>query len=106
MSSDTRALLIGLMGPAICGLGLLWLLAEAALDPTPETADLRFFIFDSAHLVIAMGVMVSAICVPLALQVAKAEPEDVEIPIFDAEMEAEDPEPEPEAPPERRLAPQ
>ncbi|MEO6198207.1 MAG: hypothetical protein ABIP58_08920 [Dehalococcoidia bacterium] len=77
MSNRTRALAIGLIGPAISGLGLVWVFFDAALDPTPESANLRFFLFDSAHLVTSIGVLVSALCTPLAISVALATPKEV-----------------------------
>lgn len=82
MSKHARSLAIGLMGPAIAALGLAWMLLEALFDSTPESANLRYFLFDSAHLVMAIGVLVSAIAVPLALAVSESTAEDVEIPLF------------------------
>jgi hypothetical protein len=101
MSNRSRSLAIGLMGPAIAGLGLAWMLLDALFDSTPESATLRYFLFDSAHLVIATGILVSAVGVPLALVVSESSSEDVEIPVFgpDEALTAE-----PGAAPEGRLA--
>jgi hypothetical protein len=101
MSNRTRALAIGLIGPAISGLGLGWVLLDAALDPTPESANLRFFLFDSAHLVIGIGVLVSALCTPLAISVALATPEEIEMPLFTPEAVVDA---DPALPGERGLA--
>ena len=101
MSNRTRSLAIGLIGPAISGLGLVWVLFDAVLDPTPESANLRFFLFDSAHLVIGIGVLVGALCTPLAISVALATPEQIEMPVLapKAMVDAD-----PVLPTERRLA--
>lgn len=40
-------------------------------------------IFDPAHLTVAVGVVVSVFCIPVALQVLAAEPEEVEIEVFE-----------------------
>ncbi len=101
MTNRTRALAIGLIGPAISSLGLALMFLEAFLDPTPDTATLRYFAFDSAHLMIVIGVMLSVLCAPLAIGVARASPEEVEMPVF-APEDAEDPEAAPAG--ERRLA--
>jgi hypothetical protein len=93
MSNRTRALVIGLIGPVLSAAGLVWVLLAAALERNPESADFRYFLFDSPHLMIAVGVVASALLLPIALAVRVAAPEDVELPVFDAEREdAEAPE--------------
>jgi hypothetical protein len=87
MSNRTRALVIGLIGPVLSAAGLVWMLLAAALEPNPESADFRYFLFDSPHLMVAVGVAVSALLVPISVAVAIAEPEDVELPVFDAELD-------------------
>lgn len=82
MSPQTRALLIALAGPALSALGALWVLANVAIDAGRDLT-LRYLIFDPGHLVIAAGVAVSIICAPIALEVASAEPEEVEIDLFE-----------------------
>jgi hypothetical protein len=89
VSNRTRAVVIGLLGPAVSVLGLLWTLADAAAGSV-ETANLRYFLFDSPHLVIAMGVVLSFLCVPIAIEVARAQPEEVELPVFDAGIDEEE----------------
>lgn len=89
MSSPARATAIGMLGPAISLVGLIWIVLDALLDPTPETANFRYFLFDSPHLVIAVGAVVSVVCVPIAIQVARARPEELELPDFEAELAEE-----------------
>ena len=89
MSSSARATAIGMLGPAISLVGLIWIVLDALLDPTPEAANFRYFLFDSPHMMIAVGTIVSALCVPIAIQVARARPEELELPDFEAELAEE-----------------
>lgn len=84
MSTKTRALLIAMLGPALSALGAVWVLANVLID-TGRELTLRYVIFDPGHLVIAAGVMVSVVSIPVAFQVAAAAPEDVELETFDLE---------------------
>lgn len=92
MSSRARATAIGMLGPSISLIGLIWIVLDALFDPTPEAANFRYFIFDSPHLVIAVGTVVSAVCLPISIQVAQAQPQDLELPDFEAELAEEAPE--------------
>ena len=86
MSSPARATAIGMLGPAISLVGLIWIVLDALLDPTPEAANFRYFLFNSPHMMIAVGTVVSALCVPIAIQVARARPEELELPDFESEL--------------------
>ena len=81
MSAQTRALLIGMFGPALQAVGLLWVLLNALVNQPHLT--FRYVIFEPAFLVIAVGILLSAVCIPLALQVAVASPEEVELELFE-----------------------
>ncbi len=85
MSSRARATAIGMLGPSICLIGLIWIMLDALFDPNPEAANFRYFLFNSPHLVIAVGTVVSAICLPISIRVARAQPEELELPDFEAE---------------------
>ena len=89
MSSRARATAIGMLGPSISLIGLIWIVLDALFDPTPEAANFRYFIFDSPHLMIAVGTVVSAVCLPISIQVARAQPEELELPDFEAELAEE-----------------
>ena len=89
MSSRARATAIGILGPAISLVGLIWIVLDALLDPTPEATNFRYFLFNSPHMMIAVGTVVSALCVPIAIQVARAQPEELELPDFEAELAEE-----------------
>ena len=86
MSSRARATAIGMLGPGISLAGLSWIVLGALFDPTPEAANFRYFLFDSPHLMIAVGTVVSAVCLPISIQVARAQPEEFELPDFEAEL--------------------
>ncbi len=78
-----------MLGPGISLAGLVWIVLEALFDPTPEAANFRYFLFDSPHLMIAVGALVSLVCVPISVQVARAEPEELELPDFEAQFAGE-----------------
>ena len=84
MSNNMRALIIGLAGPALCALGALWVLANVLIDSGRELT-FRYVIFDPGHLIIAAGIMVSVVSIPVAFQVAAAAPEDLELDLFQPE---------------------
>ncbi len=82
MSPQTRAIIIALAGPALSLLGALWVLANVLIDSGRELT-FRYVIFDPGHLVIAAGIMVSVVAIPVAFQVAAAAPEDLELELFE-----------------------
>ena len=82
-----RALIIAALGPAIFGLGLLWTVLRLALSDPSLT--LRAIAFAPPHQMMFVGALVSAICIPVAIAVAKATPEELALPGFDAKLHAE-----------------
>lgn len=78
MSTQARAIVIAMLGPLVEGTGFLWMLADAALNSGRELT-LRYVLFDPGPLMIAVGVALSAICLPIAFQVAEAGPEELEL---------------------------
>ncbi len=84
MSTQARALLIALLGPALSALGVVWVLVNVLID-TGRELTFRYVIFDPGHLIIAAGIMVSIVSIPVAFQVAVAAPEDVELDLFEPE---------------------
>ena len=86
MSTRARAIAIGMFGPFVQGVGLLWVLANALLDSGRGLSlSLRYVSFDPAHLVVFVGILLSVVCLPIALEVAAAAPEDVELELFEPE---------------------
>lgn len=88
MSPHLRSLLIGMFAPALQAVGLLWVLLRALIDSGRELT-IRYLIFDPAHLIIFVGIVVSAVSIPVAIQVALAAPEELELPTFEPAQEGE-----------------
>lgn len=79
-----RALILGLAGPAIQVLGFVWEGAHLTFGHGGEPLAARHLFFEPGVLVIAVGLLVSLVCVPVALEVARASTDDLEIPAFGA----------------------
>jgi hypothetical protein len=85
MSVQRRALLIAFLGPAIQAIGLAWEALHLLIAhwSTPLTA--RHIMYDPAVLLIIVGFFVSLACLPVALEVARAEESELEIPLYEPE---------------------
>ena len=94
MAVQRRALLIGLMGPALQGLGLAWLAVHMLWMHWGGTFTARHLLYEPGALIAVAGLVVTFICVPLAIEVGRANEEDLEIPVFEPD------------PAEQRAAPQ
>jgi len=83
--AQERALLIGMLGPILQAVGVAWdLLQHAVLDHGEvHEATMRHILFGGPHLVIFAGFTLSLICIPLAIEVALALPEELEQPDFE-----------------------
>lgn len=86
MPARTRAMLIGMVGPALQGVGLAWMLLKALVDSGRAELTFRYVIFDPAHLMVFVGIAVSVVCLPVAIQVARAAPEELELELFEREQ--------------------
>ena len=73
-----------MLGPALSILGALWVLANVLID-TGRELTFRYVIFDPGHLVIVAGILVTIVSIPVAFQVAVAEPEEVELELPETE---------------------
>jgi hypothetical protein len=91
MSTHLRAMLIGLLGPALQAAGVAWDLLEHGVLARSEIGHLTFehVISGPAHLMMATGFAVSIICIPLALQVAIAGREELEAPAHESDVPSE-----------------
>ena len=80
MSAQLRALLIGMFGPVLQAAGVAWDLLEHGVFARSELGALTFrhIVSGPAHLMMATGFAVSLICIPLAIQVAAATPEELD----------------------------
>ena len=82
MSAQTRALLIGMLGPVLQALGVAWDLLDHGVFPSAhaEQITLLHIVSGPAHLMMATGFAVAVVCIPLALRIALSPPEDFERP--------------------------
>jgi hypothetical protein len=83
MSVKTRALIIGLTGPAIQAVGIVWAVSHLLLVHWHDSLTARHIVFESPFLFLFVGFLVSLVCIPVALEVARATPEEVELPVLD-----------------------
>ncbi len=79
LSKQLRALLIGMLGPTLQAMGVVWDLLEHGVFARGEIGSLTLehIVSGPAHLMMATGLALSAICIPIALQVAAASPEEL-----------------------------
>jgi hypothetical protein len=89
MTVEKRALLIAVIGPAIQAIGIAWEALHIALYHLHEPLTARHIIFEPGVLVILVGFAVTVVCLPVALEVTRAQPDDVEIPVLGAETTTE-----------------
>ncbi len=84
MSVQRRALLIALAGPALQALGLVWGAVHLLVAHWNTSLTARHLMYDPAIFLIVVGFLASLICLPLALEVARASESEVEIPVDEA----------------------
>lgn len=79
MSPQVRALIIGMLGLVLQAAGVAWDLLEHAIIARGEAEHitLTHIVGGPAHLLIFTGFAISVICIPIALQVAIARPEEL-----------------------------
>ncbi len=80
MSPQVRALIIGMLGPVLQAAGVTWDLLEHAVFARGEAEHitLTHILSGPAHLLIFTGFALSVVCIPIAIEVATARPEDLE----------------------------
>jgi hypothetical protein len=84
-----RALIIGALGPAVFALGLVWtVVRDVFADPA---FTFRGIIFAPPHQMLFVGAVISIICLPVALAVRDASPDELALPGFDAKLHADPP---------------
>jgi hypothetical protein len=89
MPVEKRALLIGLIGPAIQSVGLVVEVAHIAASHLDSPLTPRHIAFEPGFLLILVGFLISFVCIPVAVDVARSRAEDVAIPVFGPAAEAE-----------------
>ena len=85
MPPEKRALLIAMIGPAIQAVGFAWAGVHILLSHHDIPLSARHIVFEPSVLLIFVGLLVSALCIPVALDVAQASEAELEIPVFGAE---------------------
>ena len=85
MPVKKRALIIGMLGPAIQTIGFVWQGAHIYFYHSNSAFTLRHLAFEPGFLMILIGFIVSFVCVPLATEVAAADESELEIPAFGVE---------------------
>jgi hypothetical protein len=76
-----RARIIGAMGPGVILLGLIWAVLRLVL--TDPTLSLRAIVFAPPHQMIVVGMLISIVCIPVALAVREATPAELALPGID-----------------------
>jgi hypothetical protein len=77
-----RALVIGLLGLTIQAVGFLWTALHLALSHWSNHFSTRHLMYEPGSLLIVVGFLVSLVCVPVALDVARASEDEVQIPVY------------------------
>jgi hypothetical protein len=78
-----RALLIGMLGPGIQGLGITWTTLHLLFAHWSDPIGPRHLFYEPGVLLILVGFAVSVISVPVALEIARVSEEEVEIPVYE-----------------------
>jgi len=81
VSAYRRALIIGILGPVLQVIGVVWDLVKHSGLGGGEASEitLRHILFAPEHLVISAGIAVAFLCLPLALQVAAAHRDELDL---------------------------
>lgn len=85
-----RALLIGYLGPAIQALGFVWTALHLTLGHWSTQFGPRHLVYEPGVLLIIVGFLVSLASVSVAVDVARASEEDVQIPVYAPEPDESD----------------
>jgi hypothetical protein len=85
MPIQRRAYLIGLLGPALQAIGLLWEALHVAIAHWSVPLTARHLMYEPGVLLIVAGFLVSLVCIPVAIEVAQANTREVEIPVYEPE---------------------
>jgi hypothetical protein len=85
MAGQRRALIIAFFGPAIQAIGLAWEALHLLIAHWDTGLTARHLMYDPAVLLIVVGFFASLVCVPVALEVARASEDELEIPVYEPE---------------------
>jgi hypothetical protein len=85
MSAHGRALITGMAGPTVQAIGLAWETVHLFTSHTAFNVNARHLAFEPAVLVIVVGFLVSLVCVPTAIEIARASEQELKLPHLGAE---------------------
>jgi hypothetical protein len=80
---------MGMAGPTIQAIGFAWETVHLFTAHTGFNVNARHLLFEPAVLVIVVGFLLSLVCVPTALEVARARSHELDLPHLGAEEDAE-----------------
>jgi hypothetical protein len=89
MPVQKRALIIGLAGPAVQAFGLAWEMLHILRYHLHEPLTTRHIAFETGFLLILVGFAITILCVPVALEVARARASEVAMPVLGADSSGE-----------------
>jgi hypothetical protein len=85
MPVQRRAYVIGLLGPVIQAIGLVWQALHLLIVHWSVPLSTRHLMYEPGILLIVVGLIVSIVCIPVAIEVAQANERDVEIQVYEPE---------------------
>jgi hypothetical protein len=88
MPVQRRAFIIGLLGPAIQAIGLTWEALHVVIVHWSNPLSARHLAYEPGVLLLAVGLLVSLVCIPVAIEVAQAKEQELEIPVYEPEPQA------------------
>jgi hypothetical protein len=87
MTVQRRAMVIAGLGPALQATGLLWEALHIALSHWNVPLSARHLIYEPGVLLVIVGFFLSLVCLPVALEVARATEAEVRIPVYEPQPE-------------------
>ena len=78
-----------MIGPALQAVGLVVVVAHILARHLHDPLAPRHMVFEPGFLIVFVGFLVSFVCIPVAIDVARARQEDVAIPLFGPSTEGE-----------------
>ena len=85
MAVQKRARVIALIGPVIQAVGILWESVHIVLHHWNTPLAARHVLFEPGVLVVLVGFFITLVCLPVALEVARATEAELAIPVYSPE---------------------
>ncbi|HLG11323.1 MAG TPA: hypothetical protein VI876_06135 [Dehalococcoidia bacterium] len=87
MQVQRRAYVIGLLGPALQAIGLTWEALHVLIAHWSQPLSARHLAYEPGVLLLIVGLFVSLVCIPVAIEVAQAKERELEIPVYEPEAQ-------------------